>query len=291
MCAQSSSTKAGRKAGRETASAAFYVYCVGECERLAPLLEGALPSPIEPAASLETIAGGDDLAAVVSEVPLSDYGEEVLRERLSDPTWTAARAMRHEVAVEHFARRAAVVPLRFGTIYLRRAAVVEMLDARAAQLRAILRRVEGREEWGVNVYADRAKLRDEVARVSPRLVEMSEQAARAAPGQAYLIRKKIEALRSDEARAETKRAASKIEAALGAQSDGATRLRVLKDEASEHGDLAAKLAFLVRREGFGEFRAAAEQLARKYAPVGLSLELTGPWPAYNFVADEEQQKR
>lgn len=294
MSARSQNTKAVRKSGRsqrpaasESASA-LYVYCVGAREELAPLVAGAGPTPIEPGASLGLVGRGE-LAAVVSDVPLADYGEDALRERLQDPAWMATRAMRHEAAVEHFARRASsVVPLRFGTIYLSHEAVGKMLDARGAQLRAILARVERREEWGVNVYADRAKTREAVARVSPRLVEMESQAARSTPGQAYLLRKKIDALRADEARAETKRAAAEIETTLAAACDGSARLRVLKDEASEHGELAAKLAFLVRRDAFDAFRDAAEQVAQRFAPLGLRLELTGPWPAYNFVVFEEE---
>lgn len=302
MSARSRNTKAARKSGHKQSPAAakssapesraaLYVYCVGAREGLTPLVEGANPAPIEPGAGLELVGRGG-LAAVVSEVPLADYGEDALRGRLQDPAWMATRAMRHEAAVEHFARHGAVVPLRFGTIYLSREAVERMLDERGARLRAILGRVEGREEWGVNVYADRAQTREAVARLSPRLAEMESRAARSTPGQAYLLRKKIDALRADEARAETKRAAAEIEGALASACDGAARLRVLKDEASEHGELAAKLAFLVPTEAFAEFRDAAEQVAQRFAPLGLRLELTGPWPAYNFVVfgDEESEK-
>jgi hypothetical protein len=271
-------------------SAALYVYCVGEQEALAPLLKGRLPSPIETPSSLEMIEG-EGLAAIASAVPLSDYGEEALQARLTDPTWTAMRAMRHEGVVEHFARRAGVVPLRFGAIYLRRESVEKMLSERSAQFRSIVERLGGREEWGVNVYADRAKLKDGIAQASPVLREMNARAGVASPGQAYLIRKKIEAMRGDEARAETKRVAAAVESELAKASEAATRLRVLKDEGSEHGDLTAKLAFLVARDGFDNFRAAAERLAERHAPLGFRLELTGPWPAYNFVVFDDEVKR
>lgn len=266
---------------------AFYVYCVGRREQLAPLFKADVPEAIESSSGLELIEGGE-LAAVSSAVPLADYDEEGLRARLADATWTATRALRHERVAEHFARRAAVVPLRFGTIYLRRESVARMLEERGPQLRAVLARLEGREEWGLNVYVARAVLRQEVERVSPRLKEMSERAAAAQPGQAYLLRKQIDALRDEETRAAIRRAASEIEAALAATSDASARLRVHKDEAGEHGELAAKLAFLVRHENFDAFRAAAERLAEEHAPLGFRLELTGPWPAYNFVAGGDE---
>jgi hypothetical protein len=284
-------TSGARKAdaARREEAQAVYVYCVGARDSLAPLFGGEMPGAIEGESELELI-GKDTLAAVVSRVPLGDYGEDALPSRLEDATWTATRALRHERVVEHFARRAAVVPLRFGTIYLRRAGVGRMLEGSGARLLSVLKRLGGREEWGLNVYVERARLRETVAQVSARLREIEARAAASPPGQAYLLRKKVESLRDEEARAATKRVASEIEERLSAASDGAARLRVLKDEASEQGELAARFAFLVPRAGFGEFRAAAETLAERHAPLGFRFELTGPWPAYNFASLDEERK-
>ncbi|HEX8291544.1 MAG TPA: GvpL/GvpF family gas vesicle protein [Pyrinomonadaceae bacterium] len=281
-------SKRARKKSQEqdAGGRGFYVYCVGGRESLAPLFDEELPEAIEEGAGLEAIEAGG-LAAVVSAVPLEVYGEGALAERLSDAAWTATRALRHERVAEHFARRAAVVPLRFGAIYLRRGGVASMVEERAAQFREVLARLEGRDEWGLNVYAERARLREEVTNLSARLREMAGRAEASTPGQAYLLRKKIEGLRDEEARAETRRVAREAEETLAAACDGVARLRVLKDEATEQGELAARLAFLVRREGFGDFRAAAERLADRYTPLGFRFELTGPWPAYNFAAAGE----
>lgn len=259
----------------------FYVYCIAERAALAEVFENNLPTAIEGDASLEMLAS-DDLAAVVSSVPLADYGEDVLPSRLADATWTAVRAMRHEKVVEHFARRASIIPLRFGTIYLERARVEQMLSDERTNLRAIVERLRGREEWGLNVYYERARLMENITSLSPILREMSAQADAASPGQSYLMRKKIDAMREQEARAETKRVAASVEHELLAHSDAAARLRIFKDEATEHGELASKLAFLVERARFDEFRAAAERLAKEHEGTGFRLELTGPWPAYNF---------
>jgi hypothetical protein len=289
---QADSSKAAgakkRAARGDSGERAFYVYCVGERDALAPLLDAELPDAIEAESGLELIEGGG-LAAVVSAVPLADYGEGALASRLADAAWTAVRALRHERVAEHFARRAGVAPLRFGAIYLKREGVERMLGERGAQLRAVLARLVGREEWGLNVYVERARLREEVTRVSARLRELSERAEGSTPGQGYLLRKKIEALRDEEARAETRRAAAEVERRLAQSSDGAARLRVLRDEAAEQGELAARLAFLVSREKFDDFRAAAEVIAAEYTPLGFRFELTGPWPAYNFAVFDDEE--
>lgn len=262
---------------------AFYVYCIGDGPALAPLLEARAPAAIEDDGPLELVES-EGLAAVASLVPLRDYDEDALQAHLSDATWMALRAMRHERVVDYFAKRASVIPLRFGVIYLDREGVVKMLAERGAELRAAIKRLEGREEWGVNVFCDRKALMEAIGSLSPRLRELNEQAAVASPGQAYLVRKKMESMRKDEARSEVKGVVERIERELGHESDGATRLRLLKDEAGEHGELVGKLAFLVERVRFEEFRSAAERLATEYAQTGFRLELTGPWPVYNFIA-------
>ncbi len=270
------------KLANDAGGRGLYVYCVGACAEVAPLFAASSPHAIEADAPLELIEAGE-LCAVTSAVPLSDYDEEALPARLADATWTALRAMRHERVVEHFARRAAVVPLRFGTLYRARANVERMLRERAAELRGIVARLRGHEEWGVNLYADRAQLLAQIVELSPRLRELSAQAGGATPGQAYLLQKKIAALRTDEARAESRRVAGEIEQELTRVSEAVARLRVLKDEASEHGDTVAKFAFLVARARFEEFRRAAERVADAHAGAGFKIELTGPWPAYNFA--------
>jgi hypothetical protein len=274
---------------KEEGEGALYVYCVGARDELAPLFDGELPDAMGGGRGLELVER-EDLAAVACAVPLSDYGEGALESKLADAAWTATRALRHERAVEHFARRATVVPLRFGTIYLSRENVARMLEERRAQLRSARARLEGREEWGLNVHVERARLREQVASLSERLREMEDTAAASPPGRAYLLRKKVDALRDEEARAETRRAAGVIEDELASACDGSARLRIHKDEAGEQGELAARLAFLVRREGFDDFRAAAERLAERYTPLGFRFELTGPWPAYNFAAANEERE-
>ena len=247
----------GGGGGGPEEAAALYVYCVGERAELEPLLsDEGVPPAIEESDGLEAVGAGA-LAAVVSAVPLADYGEAALEARMKDAAWTATRAMRHERAVEFFARRAGVVPLRFGTIYLTRARVAAMLDERGAELASVLGRLRGREEWGVNVYFDRARLKESVVELSPRLRELSEQASAAAPGQAYLLRKKIDAMRADEARAEVRRVAARWSAAQRALPRAPRACASSRtSRASTATWRQARLPRRARR--FPEFRAAAE---------------------------------
>jgi len=270
--------------GSEQNQLGYYVYCVAETAAAQQLDPGSFPAAIEDKAKLEWVTA-NDLAALSSTVPLPEYGEEALAAHLSDATWTAVRAMRHETVVEYVAKRTSVVPLRFGTIYLERSGIERMLNEKGRELAQIIERLRSHEEWGVNVYSDRATLLASITEVSPRLRELARQAEAASPGQSYLMQKKIEALRVDEVRASLNEIVERIEKTLSAEATDAKRLRILKVEATEHGELKAKFAFLVKRSQFEEFRAGAERLAEENLAAGVRLELTGPWPAYNFSTE------
>jgi len=261
----------------------YYVYCI--CERVPAeaIAHDRLPLSIDEQGSLEAVIS-NDLAAIVSAVPLSAFGELALAEHLTDAAWTAVKAMRHEQVVEHFAKRTSVVPLRFGTIYLDHSGIESMLNEKREQLSAILKRLQGHEEWGVNVYSDRNVLLENITSVSPRLREMTETLSHAPPGQAYLLQKKIDALRTDEVKVEVVRIADEIEQTLQAKSDDLVKLRILKVETTEHGELKAKFAYLVDQRKFDEFKDTAEKLAQQFDSSGIKIELTGPWPPYNFAS-------
>lgn len=268
---------------------AFYVYCIAESAAAAELPVASLPAAIEDGSKLDWVVV-DALAALVSRVPRETYNEESLAEHLNDATWTAIRAMRHETVMEYVAKRTSTVPLRFGTIYLEREGIERMLREKSRELGEIIEHLRGREEWGVNVYVDRAVLMSSITAVSPVLREMVERAEQASPGQSYLIQKKIDALKVDEVRAAVNRIVDEIEEKLKTQSEDGKRLRILKVETTEHGELKAKFAFLVKRSGFDEFRDAAERLAQEHQAAGVRLELTGPWPLYNFVTGLQDGK-
>src|SRR5262249_52664587 len=126
------------------------------------------------------------LAAVVSAVPLSVFGEEPLAERLNDRTWLEAHAREHEDVLRRVGADSTVVPFRFGVIYRDLADVAAMLRERQTELTSALERVRGRIEVGVKVWADGGQ-----AEAPP-----AGQTAEGAGGRAYLERRLGEQLRT-----------------------------------------------------------------------------------------------
>src|SRR5215467_4542994 len=168
---------------------ALYMYAIGLQDRLRKLFAaGGVPAGVEKDAPVALITQGE-LAAVVSEVPLDRFGEGRFEENLKDPMWAADTVMRHERLTEFFASKSTVIPLRFGVMYSTPERIRTMLTSRASHLKETLKRLEGHEEWALNVFVDKKKLNDQIAELSPRMAEMRKRVEAASPGQAYLLDK------------------------------------------------------------------------------------------------------
>ncbi|MFD8819654.1 GvpL/GvpF family gas vesicle protein, partial [Streptomyces sp. NPDC059627] len=125
-----------------------YVYAV--CRPFAAALQAQLTGVAGAPAGLVRHHG---LVAVVSTVPEGDFAEEPLRNRLADPEWLAATARAHQGVVDALTTVTTPVPLGPATVFRDDSGVRTMMEAREAYFLRTLDRLEGRVEWGVQVYA------------------------------------------------------------------------------------------------------------------------------------------
>lgn len=243
---------------------AWYVYGVAEEHPALAQLEG-----------VELIRHGD-LTAVVREVPLDEFDESVLPERLNDRDWLERNARAHEDVLRAAAAVTSVVPLRFGTIYRSRDHVERMLDQRREELTATLDRVRGYVELGVKAWVDRDKL-------EATLPPDSEPAADGA-GAAYLQRRARERERSRELSVRCAELAEEAHERLSAAAVAAVSNRPQPRELTGRSEtMVLNGAYLVR-DGEG-LRREVERLTAEHSSYGIEYELTGPWPPHNFAGE------
>jgi Gas vesicle synthesis protein GvpL/GvpF len=259
------------------ATEAWWTYCVlsaHEAQALAPQLEG-----IEPGSRVEVVSH-DDLAALVSAVPLTEYGDEQLRLHLEDLGWVERTARRHEAVLDQALARTAIVPLRLCTLYRDQEGPRRLLRDQASSLAETLRRVEGCAEWGVKVFAGpdagAAMTTAEETETSP-----------GRPGATYLVRRQRERELTRKAGEVRARCAEAIHLRIAELAREASANPPQRPEV--HGrDMAMLLngVYLVPRDREDELHAVVHALEAEWNPVGFVIELTGPWPAYNFVSGE-----
>jgi hypothetical protein len=209
------------------------------------------------------------VAALASRVSLDEFDEAVLPERLADAEWLEEKIRSHEQVLESALATAAVVPCRFCTVYRDESALRRFLSERAAALSGALARVEGRVELGVKAFA--------ATHAS------GEEASRAESGRAYLeARRRERQAREELGQARAQLAGELHERLRGAAEDGVLLDLQSRDVSGRDADMIFNGAYLVA-EG-ARFREALAAAARDHGEI--DLELTGPWPPYNFVPAE-----
>jgi hypothetical protein len=217
------------------------------------------------------------LAALVSRVPLEEFGEDALKRNLNDLAWLESMARAHEAVLEAALARGTVVPMRVCTIYRGEEQVQAMLAERQAEFAGALDSLANRAEWGVKAFAAPA--------------EAVEVTSGEEDGGSYLTRKQElrrererrdalvdEAAREAHARLEEWAAASKL---LPPQR---------REVAGYEGEMILNAAYLVDDERVGPFCSIAQELGDQYSAGGISVEITGPWPAYHFVSRLESPR-
>ncbi|MER7185496.1 GvpL/GvpF family gas vesicle protein [Streptomyces hyaluromycini] len=125
-----------------------YVYAV--CRPFAAALQAQLTGVAGAPPGLLRHHG---LVAVVSTVPEGDFADEPLRDHLADPEWLAATARAHQGVIDALTTVTTPLPLRTATVFRDDSGVRTMMEAREAYFLQTLDRLEGRVEWGVQVYS------------------------------------------------------------------------------------------------------------------------------------------
>jgi len=264
-----------------------YVYCVtpvgaatAEVATAPRGVEGAPPRVITDRAS-----GATELAALVSDVPTSAYTPDAITAQAGDATWLTPRAVAHDAVVTWASDRGAVVPLPMWVLFDDDAHVVTMLHERGAALRAALDRVTGAREYGMRVSADAAALAAAAESLDPTLATLEREAAAASPGQAYLMRRKLDEARKIARRDAAERIARAVHDTL-APVARATVPRVVT-QATPQPDVLLNASYLVSDDMLDAFRAAVTLLLERFGASGVRFDFTGPWPPYNFVRADD----
>jgi hypothetical protein len=251
----------------------WYVYCVVGSD------QDPLPDELEgidsryPVHALEQ----SGVAAIVSRVPLAEFGEEPLRQHLSDMEWLERTARRHEHVQEVVARSGTPVPMRLCTIYRNESGVRTMLTRESSALQEALSHLRGKAEWGVKAFAGA-----EAAEPAP-----SDSVPEPADGAAYMQSRLHERQRDMSAAARIDEACDALHAGLCAVAVDGVTLALHRPEVTGHDlPMIFNASYLVADADVDAFRREVERLSAELGPTGIEVQQTGPWPPYNFVPGE-----
>ena len=210
------------------------------------------------------------VSGVFSILPRAAYGESAWREHAEDPAWLARVATEHQRVLGDLVRDTDVLPLRLPAMYRDEVHLHRMLEAETPLFTAVLESLHDHLEWSVHLY----------------LVGQPDAPAaeRPASGHDYLRQKSEAVARRTSARATREQLVQDAYASLADLSRQSVANQPQDSALSgRHEPMLLNSAHLVCRRHEQLFFAAVEEVAARVAPAGISVEVTGPWPPYNFV--------
>jgi hypothetical protein len=146
------------------------------------------------------------------------------------------------------------------------------VDIHRDALRSYFDTIAGAEEWAVKGLLDRETAKAHIA---------DEPASAAESGTDYLRRRKQMQEASTAVEEWLDRVADALFEPLATHATE-TRTLPVQGNAGREAEVAFNWAFLVPQGQAEAFRSAVAQQDQEHAAEGLSLDLTGPWPPYNF---------
>jgi hypothetical protein len=256
----------------------LWAYCITRASD-PPAVSGVHGSPVD---RIEA----DGLAVLVSRVPLAEFGEDALRRNLNDLDWLERVARDHETVLERALEAGTIVPLRICTIFTDKQGAAQMLTERRPDLDTALDVLQGREEWGVKLTVDRAALEAAARDRAPD--DLDDQLEGQSAGGAYMLRRRQERQLREEADRLAGGLAEDVHARLQDWATDAVVNPPQNPELSGHeGDMLLNAAYLVESAKVERLHELVEELRERHRELGARIELTGPWPPYNFVPRTE----
>ena|SRR3989338_1653198 len=224
------------------------------------------------------------LYAVVSNVSTDEFSEENLKKNLADLEWIKTKAGIHEKTIETVMKDSCVIPFKFGTIFNTEENLKIMLKKHISKFKDNLKYLEGKEEWGVKIYCDMDKLRENLIREDKGLLNIDKEINSASPGKAFILKKKKDELVNTSVNKKLNDYGQLIFERLNQHSIQSCINKLLPREVTERKEeMILNSAFLIKKDKIENFVNVKSALKELFEERGFFLDFTGPWPPYNFT--------
>ncbi len=234
---------------------------------------------------------GRDMCVMVSQIDIDQFQlqikkvfSEFAKNVGAAPSETEEILKAHENVVASLMKGTTIVPFTFGTILKDENAASKLLQDEEENFKKLLSKFAGREEWGLKVYADLQQFIQYIAQTEPEFKNLEEKREKLSRGVAYLLGRKMEQELKSNAVARLAKITVAIFQELGEDAFEAKLNKTLPQKLTgKKKEMALNTVYLVEKEKVDCFCAQEKRLLKKYEPMGLDLEISGPWPPYNFT--------
>jgi len=258
----------------------LYVYAIGRAGH--PM----------PATTVEVIDGTDvlrsieaaGLTAFFTPVDAVEFSQPVIDARGRDLDWLGALGYRHQAVMTALMHGGTIIPLRAFTLFAGEESLRKHLEEERERFTKALDRLDGKQEWTLRIEFEPNVWSEALLRRVEPLRELSNQLDSAAPGKAFLLRKKIDEERKRASREAEQQVVAEVEDAIVKK----LACEAVAESRQQRNGGFPQITVLINRDEDAVLQELREELRTRYGGDGVTVALTGPWPPYTFatVSDE-----
>lgn len=220
------------------------------------------------------------LVAFATPVDLRAYSQQAVDSHSGDIEWLGAIGYRHQSVMQSLMTGGTVIPLRAFTLFGSAQLVQAQLRTGREQFTRVLERLDGKQEWTLRIEFNAERWNESLTSRVDSLRHLVDEMNSAAPGKAFLLKKKLDDERKKASRDAEVQVVGEIEKKV---------LDKLKCETVAESRQARDGAFpqinvLINRDEEAILQKLHRDLSDRYAGEGITLAVSGPWPPYTFAS-------
>ncbi len=253
----------------------LWVYAIGKAGH--PLPER--PEAVDGSNRVEKITEGP-LAAFATPVDLRAYSQQAVDAHSGDIEWLGAIGYRHQSVMQALMNGGTVIPLRAFTLFGSTQMVEAQLRSGRDDFSKVLERLEGKQEWTLRIEFDPNQWNEALASRVDSLRAINDEMRTAAPGKAFLLKKKLDEERKKASRDAELQVVSEIESRILDK----LRCDTVAESRQQRDGAFPQINVLINRDEEASLVELHRELNERYASEGISLAVSGPWPPYTFAS-------
>jgi hypothetical protein len=254
----------------------LWVYAIGHTGHPRPNHVEA----IDGSGLVELITEGP-LTAFATPVDLRQYSQQAVDAHSGDIEWLGAIGYRHQAVMQALMQGGTVIPLRAFTLFGSPQMVEAQLRSGRDQFVKVLDRLDGKQEWTLRIEFDAQKWNEALTSRVDSLRALVSDIESAAPGKAFLLKKRLDDERKKASRDAELAVVGEIEEHILAK----LRCETVAESRQQRDGAFPQLNVLINRDEEAILQDLHAELSEKYESEGITLAVSGPWPPYTFASE------
>ncbi len=255
--------------------AGLWVYAIGRAGH--PLPERV--EAVDGSGKVQPITEGP-LMAFATPVDLREYSQQAVDAHSGDLEWVGAIGYRHQAVMQALMTGGTVIPLRAFSLFGSPQMVQAQLRSGRDQFTKVLERLDGKQEWTLRIEFDPQQWNDALTSRVDSLRAMVSEIESAAPGKAFLLKKKLD----DERKKASRDAELQVVGEIEQQILEKLACETVAESRQSRDGAFPQINVLINRDEEAILLELHGDLNDRYAGEGITLAVSGPWPPYTFAS-------